>query len=371
MSRGKTPAHKKTPKKLKKKSIVPRKPGGKIDWAKYNKALGERGNITFWIETEIVSGLVDEPEVKTRGGQRVYCDAAIACVLTVRSVFHLALRPVEKFCHSVMSAMRLDLPTPNYTTLSRRCGDLIIPSVRSLPKSALNIVVDSTGIKVCGEGEWKVRQHGWSQRRTWLKLHLAVDADTQEVCTTVVSAAMARMTRWVSAKRLKRVAQHRTYRRDVMCSFRRKQHRRLIANAPLINVMSPSGGSKSCAAHRPAATYPRPENCGNMKPIIIADRWQKQPCIATKPSSAGLFVRVASTIRPKINFEHLNRDRGNFAVPPPTPSDMRIRIRRFDRLIPRVVGWAFALGDAVWISLLLQPPSLHTRLQAAVHARHT
>lgn len=189
MSRRKTPVKKKTAKKSKKKSIVPRKPDGKIDWAKYNKALGERGNITFWIETEIVSGWVDEPEVKTRGGQRVYSDAAIACVLTVRSVFHLALRQAEKFCRSVMGEMGLDLPTPNYTTLSRRCGDLIVPCARSLPKGALNIVVDSTGIKVYGEGEWKVRQHGWSQRRTWLKLHLAVDADTQEVCATVVSSA--------------------------------------------------------------------------------------------------------------------------------------------------------------------------------------
>lgn len=189
MSCRKTPAQKKPAKKPKKQTTVPRKPDGKIDWAKYNKALKERGRITFWIEKEKLERWLEEPEIKLRGGQRVYSDTAIACVLTVRSVFWMALRNAESFCRSLLAEMKQDLPVPDYTTLSRRCGDLIVPCARSLPKGALNIVVDSTGIKVYGEGEWKVRQHGWSQRRTWLKLHLAVDADTQEICATLVSSA--------------------------------------------------------------------------------------------------------------------------------------------------------------------------------------
>jgi len=172
-----------------KKSSVPRKPDGTIDWRRYNEALKERGSITFWIEKEKIERWREEPDVKTRGGQRVYSDTAIACVLTIRSVFHLALRQAERFCCSLLGEMKLDLPTPDYTTLSRRCSDLIVLLPRSLPKGALNVVVDSTGIKVYGEGEWKVRQHGWSQRRTWLKLHLAVDAETQEVRATVVSSS--------------------------------------------------------------------------------------------------------------------------------------------------------------------------------------
>src|SRR5271156_2794863 len=79
-------------KKSVKKSTVPRKPDGKIDWRKYDKALVERGSITLWIDAEVVSGWVEEPEVKTRGGQRVYSDEAVASVLMVRSVFHLPLR---------------------------------------------------------------------------------------------------------------------------------------------------------------------------------------------------------------------------------------------------------------------------------------
>lgn len=189
MSSRKRAVKKKTGDKPKKKSSVPRKPDGKIDWAKYNKALKERGNITFWIDQASLDGWREDGEVKTQGSPKVYSDTAIACVLTLRSVFHLALRQAESFCRSLLVTMKQDLPTPDYTTLSRRCGDLIVPCERSLPRGALNIVVDSTGIKVYGEGEWKVRQHGWSRRRTWLKLHLAVDADTQEVCATVVSSA--------------------------------------------------------------------------------------------------------------------------------------------------------------------------------------
>lgn len=188
MSCRKKPPAKKLSKK-KRKSTIARKPDGKIDWAKYNKALGERGNITLWIDTEVVSGWADEPEIKTRGGQTIYSDEAVACVLMVRSVFHLALRQVERFCHSFFAATKVELPVPNFTTLSRRSGKLEVPLPRALPKGPIHVLVDSTGIKVYGEGEWKVRQHGIGKRRTWLKMHIAIDAMTQDVVASVISSA--------------------------------------------------------------------------------------------------------------------------------------------------------------------------------------
>jgi len=186
MSRRKAPANKKAPKK---KSVVPRKPDGKIDWRKYDKALVERGSITLWIDAEVVSGWVEDPEVKTRGGQRIYSDGAVASVLMVRSAFHLPLRRAEGFCESFFAETGVDLPVPDHSTLSRRCGDLDVPLPRALPKGPINVLIDSTGIKVYGEGEWKVRQHGIGKRRTWLKLHVAIDANTQEVVASVVSSA--------------------------------------------------------------------------------------------------------------------------------------------------------------------------------------
>jgi hypothetical protein len=187
MSRRKKPATKLS--KKKKPSSVPRKPDGKIDWAKYNKQLGERGNIILWIDTEVVSGWADEPKIKSRGGQKIYSDDAIGCVLMVRSVFHLALRQAERFCRSFFKATKVDLPVPNFSTLSRRCGKLDVPLPRVMPKGPIHVLVDSTGIKVYGEGEWKVRQHGIGKRRTWLKMHVAIDAMTQEVVASVISSA--------------------------------------------------------------------------------------------------------------------------------------------------------------------------------------
>jgi hypothetical protein len=121
-----------------------------------------------------------------RGAQFRYSDTAIECLLTLRAVYHLTLRATEGFARSLFELMRVDLPVPDDTTLSRRAATVRI----TLPKRAegpLHLVLDSTGLKVYGEGEWKVRQHGSSKRRTWLKLHLAVDPQTHEIQAAMVT----------------------------------------------------------------------------------------------------------------------------------------------------------------------------------------
>jgi hypothetical protein len=109
-------------------------------------------------------------------------------MLILRSVYHLSLRATEGFARSLFELMKLALPVPNYSTLSRRARSLSV----KLPKQAtgpLHIAVDSTGLKIYGEGEWKVRQHGYSKRRTWRKLHLAVDVVSGEIQAIVLSEA--------------------------------------------------------------------------------------------------------------------------------------------------------------------------------------
>jgi len=99
---------------------------------------------------------------------------------TVKNVFHLPNRATEGFLRSVFEMLQVDLPVPDHTTLSRRGKGLKV----SLPKKAeghLDIVMDSSGLKIFGEGEWKVRAHGKSKRRTWRKLHLAVDPHSGEI----------------------------------------------------------------------------------------------------------------------------------------------------------------------------------------------
>jgi hypothetical protein len=121
-----------------------------------------------------------------RGAQFEYSDTAIECLLTLRAVYRMTLRATEGFARSLFDLMGLELPVPDYTTICRRAKAVRI----TLPKKAtgpIHLVLDSTGLKVYGEGEWKVRQHGYSRRRTWLKLHLAVDPQTHEIQAAMVT----------------------------------------------------------------------------------------------------------------------------------------------------------------------------------------
>jgi len=117
---------------------------------------------------------------KQRGSQFDYSDQAILIMLSVKEVFHLTNRGVEGFMRSMFQLIKINLPVPDHSTLSKRSKDLKV----NLPKKAsqtLNIVMDSTGLKIYGEGEWKVRMHAVSKRRTWRKLHVGANPEDGEI----------------------------------------------------------------------------------------------------------------------------------------------------------------------------------------------
>ena len=158
------------------------------NWPAYNAALIGRGSLTVWVDKAAI-GSWRYTGPTQRGAQYHYTDAAISCVLTLRAVYHLALRAAEGLARSVFELLEVALPVPSYSTLSRRAAALSI-ALGALPRSTpLHLVIDSSGFKVYGEGEWKVRQHGWSKRRTWRKLHLAVNEATGEIVAAVASEA--------------------------------------------------------------------------------------------------------------------------------------------------------------------------------------
>lgn len=149
------------------------------NWSEYEKALVQRGSITFWLSEDIEQSWFYNGE-KQRGSQFDYSDKAIEIMLTIKEVFHLTNRSVEGFVRSLFVMMKIDLPVPDHSTLSRRGKTLKV----KLPKKAsvsLNLVLDSTGLKIYGEGEWKVRKHGYSKRRTWRKLHLGAEPESGEI----------------------------------------------------------------------------------------------------------------------------------------------------------------------------------------------
>ena len=155
------------------------------NWSQYNDALVRRGSLTLWVDRTALQAWRYQGPAR-RGAQFRFSDLAIECLLTLRAVYHLTLRATEGFARSLFGVMGLDVEVPDHTTLSRRAAAVPI----TLPKRAdgpLHLVLDSTGLKVYGEGEWKVRQHGYSKRRTWLKLHLAVDPQTHEIQAAMVT----------------------------------------------------------------------------------------------------------------------------------------------------------------------------------------
>src|SRR3954454_22467473 len=122
---------------------------------------------------------LSEPRT-TRGGQPWYSPLAILTALTLRALFRLGLRQTEGLIASIPRLLGLELRVPDHTTLSRRAGTLEVPGPRS-GGGPLHLLVDSTGLRLSGPGEWLVEKHGTKERRAWRKLHLGVDAETGRI----------------------------------------------------------------------------------------------------------------------------------------------------------------------------------------------
>jgi hypothetical protein len=206
------------------------------NWSEYDPALVERGSITFWMSDDFEKTWMHTGK-KQRGSQFDYSDQAILVMLTVKEVFHLTNRGVEGFVRSLFQMMKINLPVPDHSTLSKRGRDLKV----KLPKKAsqsLNIVMDSTGLKIYGEGEWKVRQHGVSKRRTWRKLHVGAnpaDGEIQAVLLTENSisddAAVKGLLEQIEQE-LDQFAADGAY-------DKRKVYDSLNAHSPAVNILIP------------------------------------------------------------------------------------------------------------------------------------
>src|SRR5690348_5046765 len=126
-------------------------------------------------------------ELRTgRGGQPTYSDLAIATALTLRGVSRLALRQTEGLIGSILQLLGLDLPVPDHSTLSRRAETLEVPRLQA-GSAPVHLLVDSTGLKLCGPGEWLEEKHGTKRRRAWRVPHLATDADTGRIVASVLT----------------------------------------------------------------------------------------------------------------------------------------------------------------------------------------
>src|SRR4051794_11761966 len=172
-----------------------------VNWREYDESLRRRGSLTVWFSDEVIEAWKASPRTG-RGGQPEYSDLAILTGLTLKAVFRLAYRQTEGLIGSVIGLLGLDLAVPDHSTLCRRAETLEVP--RPKPRGAgagaddaaggadggaepLHLLVDSTGLKLIGAGEWLVEKHGTKRRRSWRKMHLGVDADTGRIVAATLT----------------------------------------------------------------------------------------------------------------------------------------------------------------------------------------
>ena len=147
------------------------------NWREYERGLRSRGDVTIWLSEDAIAAWIP-PKNGLRGGQRRYSNLAIRTALTLRVVFGLPLRQTEGFLDSLLSLMSRDLKAPDHTTLSRRNQMVVVPPLTRSHDGPIDLIVDSTGLKILGRGEWNAHKHKTSKkRRDWRKLHIGVDAE--------------------------------------------------------------------------------------------------------------------------------------------------------------------------------------------------
>jgi len=148
------------------------------NWPDYNRALKRRGSLAVWFDPD--ADWKAKPTGK-RGRNPRYSDASIQACLTIKVLFGLPLRQTTGFVESLLTLVDLDWEVPDYSTLCRRQKTLSVAIGYQSSQGPLNLLVDSTGIKVEGEGEWNARKHDGSKRRLWRKIHIGIDEQTLEI----------------------------------------------------------------------------------------------------------------------------------------------------------------------------------------------
>ena len=150
------------------------------NWSAYDAALRRRGDLTVWVTTAAMAAWTP-PRNGRRGRPQRYSAIAVETGLLLRLAFGRPWRQTEGMLASILRLLGLELPVPDHTTFSRRSVDLTVTRALRIMSGPVNVVIDSTGLKVFGAGEWQREKHGGKGCRTWRKLHLAVDPDTGEI----------------------------------------------------------------------------------------------------------------------------------------------------------------------------------------------
>ncbi|MGI4802104.1 MAG: IS5 family transposase [Janthinobacterium lividum] len=291
---------------------IPRQRWRVTNWPAYEAGLRRRGDLTFWLDEAALAGW-QAPRRTTPGGQPYYSDLAIELVLTLRLVFHLALRQAEAFSRSVLRLLGLGLVVPDHTTLSRRGRTFASRQPRVVQRDGrVHLVLDSTGLQLFGQGEWDAEKHGRA-RRQWRKLHLAVDADTGEIAAHALTeghaddAAQAQGLLGQVEGCVATVTADGAYDSDAVYQAAARKHR------PPPDVVIPPRASAVPSTNDPAAQTPRDRHIR-----LITERgrmgWQRTTGYGRRSLVETAIGRYKHLIGPNLRARDLLGQQGEAAL---------------------------------------------------------
>jgi hypothetical protein len=158
------------------------------NWKKYNESLVRRGDITLWFAEDVIAAWEHANQEVKVGRPFTYSDTAIECLLALRELFQLPYRQTEGLGRALVKLMEVEVAIPDFTSLAKRAAKLNVVLELPATEGPIDVVVDSTGLKVFGAGEWRSDAYRHPKRRTWRKLHLSIDAATQEIVAETLTS---------------------------------------------------------------------------------------------------------------------------------------------------------------------------------------
>jgi hypothetical protein len=160
----------------------------------YNKAMVRRESLTVWISEEIMKSWHNSELSGKKGASNRYTFIAIEMMASLGEIYHLPLRAIQGLTIAIFEMMEINLDVPDFSTLCRRRKSLSIAMPLKTKDPAIHMVVDSTGVKVYGEGEWKVLQYGYNNLTSWRELHIAIDEASKEILLAVIEGEIEQVT---------------------------------------------------------------------------------------------------------------------------------------------------------------------------------
>jgi hypothetical protein len=275
------------------------------NWPDYSARLKQRGSLTFWISPDVLENWEVKEKTGQPGATCTYTNQAIVTMVSLKSVFGLPGRALCGFVESIFQLMGVHLSVPDHTTVSRRLQGLevTLPIVPTAGKR--HVVIDSTGIKVYGEGEWKTRQHGVSKRRTWRKLHLAVDEATGEILSAVVTDNSCHDSEVLGelldeiAEPISQVDADGAY--DTACCYDYIEEREAIAGIP------PQRNAKIWLhGNRKTPPHPRDENLRRIR-LVGRAKWKREINYHRRSIAETTMFRVKTAFGGKVSSRKMNR----------------------------------------------------------------